>query len=88
MAETSPFAACFVDTMRPISDAEVAAWRLFLALPQRHWRGARTMFRVVHCSTSPAEAVIGFTANTGVTDAALLALLEKALRDLAKEATP
>ena len=34
---------------------------------------------------APAEAVLGFVADTGVTDAALLAELEQVLTDLERE---
>ena len=76
---------CFIDTMRPVTPAETAAWKAYLGLPQPHWRAARALFRRVHYGTSPAEALLGFTADAGVTDPDTLAALETALRALAGE---
>jgi hypothetical protein len=76
---------CFIDTMRPITPAETAAWKLFLTLPRGQWTAARKMFRRVHTGTLPGGAVQGFVSDTGITDTGLLAELEKAVRDLAEE---
>ena len=76
---------CFIDTMRPGTPAETAGWQFFLKMPRDSWRGARIVFRRVHVGMSPAQAVLGFVADTGVTDPALLAGLEAVLTDLAEE---
>jgi hypothetical protein len=78
-------AGCFVDTQRPITPAETAAWRFFLNLHRDHWRGARVAFRQVHIGMAPSEAMLGFVADTGMADPAILAGLEAVLRDLAAE---
>ena len=82
---TVPLAGCFVDTQRPVNEAEKRAWRFFLSLPRESWRGARIVFRRVHTGMAPAEAVLGFVADTGLDDAALLTELETVLTDLAQE---
>jgi hypothetical protein len=71
--------------MRPITPEQQAAWKFFLALPRRQWAGARIAFRRVHVGTSPSEAMLGFVADTGLNDQAMLAQLEAVLRDLAGE---
>jgi hypothetical protein len=76
---------CFIDTMRPITPAETAAWKLFLTLPRSQWTAAKKMFRLIHTGTSPDEAMLGFVSDTGITDPAVLAELEKVVRDLAEE---
>ena len=43
------------------------------------------MLRRVHCGTSAGEALIGFTAGTGITGVLLLARLEAALKGLVAE---
>ena len=85
IAPTAPLAGCFIDSQRPVSEAEKRAWRFFLAMPRDSWRGARIVFRRVHTGMPPGQAVLGFVADTGVTDVALLAELETVLRDLAEE---
>ena len=77
--------ACFIDTMRPVTPAETAGWKFFLSLPRESWRGARIVFRRVHTGIPPGQAILGFVADTGVTDPALLAELEAVLEDLAAE---
>ena len=77
---------CFIDTMRPVTRAETAAWRAYLALHRDHWRAARTMFRGVYSGTSATAAVLKFVSETGITDVATLVELERTLRDLVKEA--
>jgi hypothetical protein len=75
----------FIDTQRPVTPAEEAAWKVFLALPRDQWDAARTMFRRVHCGVPLAAALLRFTSETGVIDVAALDMLEKALRGLAEE---
>jgi hypothetical protein len=74
-----------IDAQRPVTPAEEAAWKVFLALPRDQWDAARTMFRRVHCGVPLAAALRGFTAETGATDPEALATLEKALRGLAED---
>ena len=76
---------CFIDTMRPVTPAEIEGWRFFLRMPRDSWRGARIVFRRVHTGMSPGQAILGFVADTGVTDVAMLAELETVLRNLAAE---
>ena len=76
---------CFIDTQHPVTPAEIAGWRFFLRMPRDSWRGARIVFRRVHVGMPPGQAIIGFTADTGVNDPALLAELETVLRNLAAE---
>ena len=76
---------CFIDTMRPVTPAETAAWRFYLALHRDHWRAARAMFRRVHSGTAATPAVLGFVSETGITDMVVLDELEAVLRDLAKD---
>jgi hypothetical protein len=76
---------CFIDTMRPVTAAEAAAWRFYLTLHRDHWKGARLAFRRVHVGTSATTAALGFVSDTGVTNVELLADLETALRALAEE---
>ena len=76
---------CFIDTMRPVTPAETAAWRAYLALHRDQWRAARTMFRSVYRGTSATAAVLAFVSETGITDVATLAELERALTELAAE---
>ena len=85
IAPTAPLAGCFVDTQRPVSEAEKRAWGFFLSLPRESWRGARIVFRRVHTGMPPGQAILGFVADTGITDAAMLAGLERVLTDLAGE---
>ena len=82
---TVPLAGCFIDSQRPVSQAEKVGWRFFLALPRDHWKGARIAFRRVHTGVSPGEAILGFVAETGLDDAALLTDLETVLTELAAE---
>ena len=77
--------SCFIDTMRPVTPAEIAGWRFFVKMPSDTMRGARVVFRRVHVGMSPGDAVLAFVADTGVTDAALLAELEAVLEELAAE---
>jgi hypothetical protein len=74
---------CFIDTMRPITPAETAAWRLFLELPSAYWRDARIMFRRVHNGMGPFDALAQFVGSAGVDDRAVVERLERVLRDLA-----
>ena len=78
-------AGCFVDTQRPITPAERAGWRAYLALHRDHWRAARATFRSVHSGTPATAAVLKFVSETGITDVATLVELERVLRDLAEE---
>ena len=82
---TVPLAGCFIDSQRPVSEAEKVGWKLFLSLPRDYWKGARLAFRRVHVGMPPPEAILGFVADTGVADPALLAELERVLTDLAAE---
>lgn len=77
---------CFVDTMRPVTPAETTAWRLCLSLHRDHWRAARKAFRRVCAGTSPAEAIIVFVGESGVSDPVAVVEMERALVDLAAEA--
>ena len=87
-ANLAALAGCFVDSQRPVSEAEKRGWKFFLALPRAYWKGARIAFRRVHVGMPPGEALLGFVADTGVTDPELLAELETVLRDLAAELAP
>jgi hypothetical protein len=74
-AGSPPIAGCFADTMRPITPAEMVAWKFFLTMPRDQWRDARIMFRRVHNGTAPSDALIQLVASTGIDDAATVAAL-------------
>ena len=78
-------AGCWIDNLRPITPAEQAAWKLYLAMHRDHWRAARATFRSVHSGTPATAAVLKFVSETGITDVATLVELERVLRDLAEE---
>ena len=78
-------AGCWIDNLRPITPAEQAAWKVYLAMHRDHWRAARATFRRVHSGTSATAAVLGFVSDTGITDLAVLDRLEEVLKDLAEE---
>ena len=78
-------AECWINSLRPVTDAEHKAWRFYLALHRGHWRAARHMFRRVHSGTPATAAVLAFVSETGVTDVAKLVELERVLRDLSEE---
>jgi hypothetical protein len=77
--------ACFIDTMRPITEAEHLAWRAYLALPQPHWRAARELFRRAYNGDHPKENLLQFLAEVHVDDPAVVSRFEVALVALARE---
>ena len=79
--------ACFIDTMRPVTPAEEAAWRLFLSLPSSTWRDARMMFRRVRNGMTPFDALAQFVGVSGYEDKTMIAALEAVLQELAGEVT-
>jgi hypothetical protein len=78
-------AKCFVDTQRPVTEAEKAAWRFYLGLHRDHWRPARAMFRRACDGDDPSANLFWFISDTGIDDPALLAELEAVLDRLAAE---
>ena len=76
---------CFIDTMRPITQAEIDAWCFYIRLPVACWRAAREMFRRSCGGDDLGTNLIQFVSETGITDLALLDKLETVLRDLAEE---
>ncbi len=84
-AGSPPIAGCFADTMRPITPAEMVAWKFFLTMPRDQWRDARIMFRRVHNGTAPSDALIQFAGSTGLDDTDMVGRLEAVLEALAEE---
>ena len=78
-------AECFVDTQRPITPAEIAGRRFYLALHRDKWRAARVMFRRACQGEEPGANLLPFVADSGLDDAVVLVHLEQVLRDLAEE---
>lgn len=78
-------APCFIDTMRPITPAEVDAWRFYLGLHRHAWRPARAMFRAVHAGAAVSDALLEFTMATGIVGSQVQ-MLERVLLKLAGEA--
>jgi hypothetical protein len=77
--------ACFVDTMRPVTPAEIVAWRFYLSLHRDHWRAAKAMFRGACAGEEQGANLLRFVADTGLDDGAVVVHLEDVLRDLASE---
>lgn len=75
---------CFVDTMRPVTPAETAAWRFYLSLHRDHWRAARMAFRRVCAGEAPSIALIAFVAASGISDQRAVAETEAVLQGLAE----
>jgi len=77
---------CFVDTLRPVTPAQIEGWACYLALPRDHWREARVMFRLVFRGTHPERVLTDFVQTTGLDDPAMKRRLQLALAELSKEA--
>lgn len=75
---------CFIDSMRPITPAEVDAWSFYLNLHRDAWRPARAMFRAVHAGAAPSAVLLEFVQATGLTSGAA-ERLEGVLKALAEE---
>jgi hypothetical protein len=76
---------CWINLLRPVTDAEHAAWKFYLALHSTHWRPARHMFRRACQGEDPGANLLRFISDTGIIDPSVVAHLTGVLRDLAGE---
>ena len=78
-------AECWINSLRPVTDAEHEASRFYLALHRGHWRAARHVFRRACQDEDPGANLLRFAAETGIDDPSVLYRLETVLTDLAQE---
>ena len=81
----APLVSCFIETMRPVTSAETAAWRFYLGLHRDYWPAARTMFRLTCEGEDHGAALLRFIVETGLNDSVVVVHLETVLRNLAVE---
>jgi hypothetical protein len=77
--------ACWIDRMRPVTEAECLAWAAYLKLPQPRWRAARELFRRAYNGDHPEENLLQFLTEVHLDDPAVVSRLETALVALARE---